>query len=382
MERRYSKFAKEIMTTGNIEQDKGQNVANGSQTWLEIQQQPELWPTTVARVRESIARLQLPTRLTDARVVLTGAGTSAYAATAVAAAWSRSTAVPSTDLLLATEHYMEEATVLVSLARSGNSPESMAVVERVHRLHPQVWHLAITCNPQGALAKSPLVNSIILDPRTNDQSLVMTSSFSNLLLAGLCLAKGDLMESVISDAATEAQRSLALINQKMRSLANSVEDRVLLLASSPLFGWAQEGALKVLEMTDGRFPVMAETYLGLRHGPMSFIRPSTRVICLLSSDPAARLYEKDLVRELRAKKLGYVVGICQEDCGDIKASQLFDELIPALLPQASDAFRTPFEILGPQLFGYHLSLRAGLNPDSPSPGGVINRVVQGIRIYN
>lgn len=376
------------MTTRDVEQGKEQqgkeqpSVVGAGHTWAEIQQQPELWPITANRVQEGITRLQLQSRLRNARVVLTGAGTSAYAASAVAAAWSRSMAVPSTDLLLATERNMEDATVLVSLARSGNSPETMAVVERVHRLCPEVWHLAITCNPHGALAKSPLVNSIILDPRTNDQSLVMTSSFSNLLLAGLCLAKGDLMDSMIATAAAEAHKKFALINEKMRNLAEGVEDRVLLLASAPLFGWAQEAALKVMEMTDGRFPVMAETYLGLRHGPMSFIRPDTQVICLLSSDRVAQLYEEDLVRELRSKKLGHLVGICRDADGQSGTLQLFDEVIPALLPQAPDALRTPFEILGLQLFAYHLSLRVGLNPDSPSPVGVINRVVQGVRIYN
>ena len=101
--------------------------------------------------------VKLQAKLKDARAVITGAGTSAYAAAVVAAAWPRSMAVPSTDLLLATERYMEDATVLVSLARSGNSPESMAVVERVHRFRPEVWHLAITCNSEGALATSRLV---------------------------------------------------------------------------------------------------------------------------------------------------------------------------------------------------------------------------------
>ncbi len=370
------------MTTSDIESgNEPHHAAVGTHTWHEIQQQPALWPTTAVRVREGIARLQLQARLANAHVVITGAGTSAYAAAALAAAWPRSIAVPSTDLLLATERYIEDSTVLVSLARSGNSPESMAVVDRVHRLRREVWHLAITCNPHGALATSPLVNSIVLDPRTNDQSLVMTSSFSNLLLAGLCLAKCDVMEPLIARAAAEAQLKFGVINQKMKELANRVEDRVLLLGSAPFFGWAQEGTLKVLEMTAGRFPAMAETYLGLRHGPMSFVGPNTPVICLLSNDRASRSYEEDLIRELRTKKLGYLVGICQ-DSVENTTWQLFDEVVPPLLPQAPDDARTPFEILGLQLFGYHLSVRAGLNPDSPSPSGVINRVVQGVRIYH
>jgi tagatose-6-phosphate ketose/aldose isomerase len=369
------------MTTSDIRWSSAQPSAVGAHTWFEIQQQPVLWPTTAVRVREGIARLKLQARLKDARAVITGAGTSAYAAAVVAAAWPRSMAVPSTDLLLATERYMEDATVLVSLARSGNSPESMAVVERVHRFRPEVWHLAITCNSEGALATSLLLKPIILDPRTNDQSLVMTSSFSNLSLAGLCLAKGGFMDQVIVSAAGGAHTAFAPINERMRNLTNRVEDRVVLLGSPPLFGWAQEGALKVLEMTAGRFPVMAETYLGLRHGPMSFVRPNTAVICLLSNDRAVRLYEEDLVRELRKKKLGYLVGICHDGDIDQTNGQLFDEVIPPLLPQAPDDVRAPFEILGVQLFGYHLSVRAGLDPDNPSPSGVINRVVQGLRIY-
>ena len=369
--------------TRNRERESQSQVAavDRNHTWLEIEQQPVLWPTTIVRVREGIARLHLQSKLQDARVVITGAGTSAYAAAAVAPAWPRSTAVPSTDLLLATERYAREADVVVSLARSGDSPESMAVVERIHRLRPEVWHLAITCNSRGALASSPLVNSVILDPRTNDQSLVMTSSFSNLVLAGLCLANEPLMGPLTARAAAQAQEKFVLIDKQMKELARGVEDRLLFLASAPLFGWAQEGALKVLEMTAGRFPVMAETYLGSRHGPISFVRANTMVICILANDPWSRRYEVDLVRELRAKKLGYLVGICGDGSEGDDSTQLFDVVIPALLPQAPDAVRTAFEILSLQLFAYHLSVQTGLNPDNPSPAGVINRVVQGIHIY-
>jgi tagatose-6-phosphate ketose/aldose isomerase len=110
---------------------------------------------------------------------------------------------------------------------------------------------------------------------------------------------------------------------------------------------------------------------------MSFVKADTLVVCLLSSDPLRRLYEEDLIHELRSKKLGYLVGIADPANPD----GLFDEIIPAILPQAPDALRTPYEIVIPQLLGYHLSLRVGLNPDNPSPGGVINRVVQGVRIH-
>jgi tagatose-6-phosphate ketose/aldose isomerase len=347
-------------------------------TWSEIGQQPELWPTTIYRVQEAAANLQLSKGFDRARVLITGAGTSAYAASAIASVWPEAISVPSTDLLIDTGRHLRNIDILISVARSGNSPESLAVIERIHRLRPEIVHLAICCNGSGALATSPLVQAIILDPRTDDRSLVMTSSFSNLVLAGICLIDPDAGRSSTQAACVGAAAKLDSIDRITGRIAALVQDRILLLASPPLFPWALEGSLKALEMTAGKFPVMAETYLGLRHGPMSFLRSDTLVLCLLSNEPSRRRYEEDLIRELRRKNLGYLVGItavCDGDPG------LFDTVLPPMLPTASDAFRTPFEIVAPQLLGYNLSMRAGLNPDSPSPEGVINRVVQGVHIH-
>jgi tagatose-6-phosphate ketose/aldose isomerase len=170
---------------------------------------------------------------------------------------------------------------------------------------------------------------------------------------------------------------LPAIDKECHRIAGRARDRIVVLSSSPLLGWARESGLKILEMTGGHFPVMTETYLGLRHGPMSFLRSDTLVLCLLSSDPVRRLYETDLIQELRSKKLGYSVGIAAA----VEHGSLFDDVIPAVLPEAPDDMRTPFEILIPQLLGYHLSRSLGLNPDNPSPNGVISRVVQGVTIH-
>jgi len=343
----------------------------------EILRQPLLWPVTLERVRSASERMQLKGKLQHARVLLTGAGTSAYAATAVASSWPRACAVPTTDLLVDAERYLMDVDAVISLARSGDSPESTAVVERVHALRPGILQLAIVCNEDGALSHSSLDGVIALDPRTNDQSLVMTGSFSNLVLAGLGLAQADAVAATVDELSAHATALLPEIDRACRRIADRTHDRIVILSSSPLLGWAREAGLKTLEMTAGHFPVVTETHLGLRHGPMSFVKSDTLVLCLLSNDPMRRRYEEDLIRELRAKKIGYLVGIV-----DPAASKgLFDEVIPAVTPHANDALRTPYEILGPQLIGYHLSLRIGLNPDNPSPNGVINRVVQGVRIY-
>ena len=346
-------------------------------TLQEILRQPLLWPITVESVRSASERLRLGVKLKDARVLLTGAGTSAYAAAGVAAAWPRARVVPTTDLLVDAERYLLDVDAVISLARSGDSPESTAVVELVRNLRPDILQLAIVCNEDGALSHASLDGLIVLDPRTNDQSLVMTGSFSNLVVAGLVLAQPDTVAAAASEFSERAAALLPNIDRACRSVAASVRDRIVILSSSPLLGWAREAGLKTLEMTAGRFPVVTETHLGLRHGPMSFVEADTLVLCLLSSDPVRRRYEADLIHELRTKKLGYLVGIADP----AEAEGLFDALIPAVAPHANDALRTPFEILGPQLLGYHLSLSVGLNPDNPSPDGVINRVVQGVRIY-
>jgi len=352
-------------------------------TLAEIIQQPVLWPTTLCHVQNASKRQGLEKVLKGSRVLLTGAGSSAYAADSIASAWPRSISVPTTDLLVDPNHYLPDIDVVVSLARSGNSPESVAVVDMVRKIRPQISHLAITCNADGALARSAVTGLIVLDPRTNDRSLVMTSSFSNMVLAGLFLAEaGDLLVNV-ERAIASTHSLLPDIQDKCCHVAARTKDRIVILSSSPLLGWAAEAGLKILEMAGGRFPTIVETYLGLRHGPMAFVRKDSLVVCLLSSDPLRRLYEIDLIRELRSKMLGCLVAITGsgQEVGSNEYGGLFDEIIPAIVPQAPDIVRTPFEILIPQLLGYYLSLSVGLNPDNPSPDGVINRVVQSFRIH-
>jgi tagatose-6-phosphate ketose/aldose isomerase len=135
--------------------------------------------------------------------------------------------------------------------------------------------------------------------------------------------------------------------------------------------------LKILEMTAGRVAVLAETFLGLRHGPMSFLDRDTLVLGLISNDPRRRLYEIDLIKELKTKHLGRLVCIAPSDF----SYDGLDAHSVALAPEIPDYLRTPFEIVFPQLLAYHMSLNAGLNPDSPSPSGVISRVVNGVKVY-
>lgn len=313
----------------------------------------------------------------DAELVFTGAGSSAYAGLAAQAGFINGRAAPTTDLLVEARPHFGPGGVLVSLARSGDSPESVAVVRRIQRLCPHVRHVAITCNAQGQLAQCSGVSPIVLDSRTNDRSLAMTSSFSNLAFAGMCLGRHKEISQHLRVVCDRVKGRLAELEERAAGLAAEPVSRAVILASAPMMGWAQEAALKILEMSAGRIPVMSETHLGLRHGPMSFLRTDALVLSILSTDPLRRRYEEDLLNELRAKQLGRIVAITSEDAPVAAAA----EIVPAMSGELPDHARTPFEIVFPQLLAYHLSLQAGLDPDNPSPGAVITRVVQGVRIH-
>jgi len=345
----------------------------GLLTKREIFQQPSCWLDTAERVRARKAKgLDL-----RGRVYLTGAGSSAHAATAIAASWLGSAAIPSTDLLLTGITESPEGDLLISLARSGDSPESAAVVAKLQRESPSLRHLAITCNVDGKLAHWPGVDVIVLDSRTNDRSLAMTSSFSNLLLAGVCLANVETIGSRLNAISERAARCLPELDEMAQYVAGVATERVAILAPPALIGIAREASLKLLELSGGRVVPLCETYLGLRHGPLSYLREDTVTVCFVSADEQSRRYEEDLLQELREKRLGHLVGIVPEGT----PRDLFDVVVPALAPDLPEPLRAPFEIVFAQLLGYHLSMRFGLDPDNPSPDGVINRVVQGVRIH-
>jgi tagatose-6-phosphate ketose/aldose isomerase len=342
----------------------------GEATWREIRQQPETWFDTLKRTRDAAFGELGP-------AVLTGAGTSAYAAMAIEAAWPGSRAVPSTELFLDFCEPLAGRGLVVSLARSGNSPESVAVVEKIRRARPEVRHIAVTANAEGRLANTAGVEALVLSERVNDKSLAMTSSFTNLVVAGLALARPEETAQAVPVLARAGEKLLCEHETTARRLAQPPPARLAALASAPLLGAAREACLKVLEMTAGKIATLAETYLGLRHGPMSFLEPETLVLCFVSSEVRRRRYELDLIEELRAKRLGRLVGLAPPEVD----GALFDLVITTEASSLADYLRTPAEIIFAQMLACHASLAFGLDPDNPSPAGVIHRVVEGVRIY-
>ena len=366
--------------TNGLELCSGTGQQRGVLTLAEIRQQPEVWPATL----ECVAACNLKPVVRERAAIICGAGTSAYAASAVAAGWTNALAIPTTDLLLYSKQELARLSphfaakgLLVSLARSGDSPESTGVIARTQKMFPDARHLAITCNQDGQLARLPRVKSIVLDPRTNDRSLAMTSSFSNLVLAGLGIAEGEVLAEQLPHIVDRVKKALNSLEMAAQKLASRRPTRVMVLTSAGLTPLGREACLKVIEMTAGRITALPETFLGVRHGPMSFLCPDALVLCVLSSDRDRRRYEEDLLRELKQKNLGHLIVVGPT----APASELGHVFVPAVAPDIPDHLRTPFEIVFPQLLAYYLSLASDLDPDNPSPDGVITRVVQRFQLH-
>lgn len=367
------------------------DAAGGGQTAREIAQQPTVWPQIDALVGSQRAALDaflnpLLARA-DLRIVLTGAGTSAFLGECLAPALLgkglRAEAVPTTDLVSGPLRFLQPVvpTLMVSFARSGSSPESTAAVALADQLVNDVHHLVITCNADGALYRMAQGRAdafaILLPDATHDRGFAMTTSFTSMLLTA-ALAFRVLTAGDTAAASNAASRVQAAELPLLQALVARQFQRVVYLGSNELRGLAREASLKLLELTDGRVVALFDSPLGFRHGPKTVVDADTLVVVLLSNDPYARRYDLDLLRELRNDgRAGRVLALS----GRADAELGSDGVVLEGAEQAADlALALPY-ILFCQSFALLQSLAQGIRPDTPSASGTVNRVVQGVTIY-
>jgi tagatose-6-phosphate ketose/aldose isomerase len=371
----------------------------GLNTATEIACQPELWKKTFKRVIEEKDGIDnfISKALKDEYpyIILTGAGTSAFIGEALAGTFQKKfgavcRAVGTTDIITHPENYFikSKTTLLVSFARSGDSPESVRTAVLARQYCDDIYELNITCNKDGALAKRITEKNsyvFLLPEETNDKSLAMTSSFSSMLLAGLLIAgikEIDRMDHVVSRICDLGNH---ILNEYLTGLKNIAEKdfkRMVFLGSGPLFGVAHESHLKVQELSNGEIICKYDSFLGFRHGPKAVVNDATVVVYLLSNNSYANLYELDLIRSVNATGAGeksVVIGN-QYDEKEFR----FDLAIrfPGNTDDIPEDFLSVFYVLPAQIIGFYKSLNLGLSPDSPSKSGSISRVVQGVKIYN
>ena len=364
-------------------------------TYREIRQQPAVWHAAydLLLARKGEIKAFIDKYLSAGyQIVLTGAGTSAYIGDALEPAlfntrFHGARSIATTDILTFPDFYFNSGSkvLLISFARSGNSPESVGAVKAVEQTAGSVAHIFITCNAEGQLAqtKGDNILTILLPPETNDLSLAMTSSYSTMLLSCALIAHIDELESQKEAIDTLSEHVAAAMDKyesSIKEMAARGFKRAVFLGSGSLKGVAEESRLKLQELTDGAVMCAFDSFLGFRHGPKAVVNSDCLVIYLLSPVPGIQRYELDLIRQIKSgSKVNASIIVCKEAPGiDPSNWDLCIELGKDNLPGCYGAVAYVFVA---QLLGFYKSLDCGLNPDSPSISGNISRVVEGVTLY-
>jgi tagatose-6-phosphate ketose/aldose isomerase len=361
-------------------------------TISEISHQPAIWREAAANVEAD--RQQLDAFLAplldrpDLRIILTGAGTSAFVGGVAAPELSRRLsrrieAVATTDLVSNPREFLAEnvPTLLVSFARSGNSPESVAATRLADECLSEVNHLIVTCDPTGQLNQEHQGREhsyvLLMPAGANDQGFAMTSSFTSMLLSVLLVLGGGDAHAV--EALITAADGIVNTGWDTISDIAALEcDRVVYLGSGPLTALARESALKLLELTAGQVVSYYDSALGFRHGPKSVLDERTLVVVFVSSDVYTRKYDLDILAELRtALDPARVIAIAPEGVITAEGSSVVFEGLGGL----NDSFLASVYVVVAQILGLAFALRVGTTPDNPFPSGTVNRVVKGVRLH-
>jgi D-galactosamine 6-phosphate deaminase/isomerase len=369
----------------------------------EISQQPATWREGYRRfvpiapsVERFLDQAGLNDRNTRFSVLLAGAGSSDYIGQSLCALLQQQwrcdvKAVPSTDLLTSMDEYLVAGNqyLWISFSRSGDSSEGVEVLRSALSRYSAIHHIVVTCNQHGQMASlfaghSNLL-SLVLDDQVNDRGLAMTSSFSNMILTGQSLAHVREMNRytpILEELAATAQRILPEAADVCARMVADGFSKVCFLGSGPLKAAAIESALKVLELTAGRVISFAESFLGLRHGPLSAIDSETLIVGFLSGDARRRAFELDLLQEICDKQLtAKCLAVLPTESESSAAQVAKNTLILPFSREITDLYRPPLDAIVGQLLGLFASVEHGLKPDSPSPQGAISRVVSHVRIH-
>lgn len=369
-------------------------------TTREIYQQPQVWQTAFENYKVQADEIAVFLNNIDEKydyikVILTGAGTSAYVGDTLLPYFRKIyderkwnfNAIATTDIVANPLAYLhkEVTTILVSFARSGNSPESVAAVDLAKDIVEELYQITITCAEEGKLAQQAHGderNLLLLQPApSNDAGFAMTSSFTSMMLTALLVFdKADLA------AKAEKISALMTLSQEVLDSAEAIQkmvfldyNRVIYLGAGPFFGLAHEAQLKILELTAGQVATMYESPVGFRHGPKSLVNEKTVVVVFGSTDSYTKLYDLDLVREVAGDEIARKVILLTDQKEDLEN---VEQVIFSSQQLADDVYRVfPYIVYG-QLFALLTALKVNNRPDTPSPTGTVNRVVQGVIIHS
>ena len=374
------------------------NEIGGFNTTTEIKQQPELWLDTLNIYKENLEAIEA--FLAEARamgegrlsIVFTGAGTSDYVGDTCAPYLRHAgdtklydfKPIATTDIVSAPRDFLnpDEPTVVVSFARSGNSPESLAAVQVAKSFVKNVKFINITCAPEGKLAVEAQGDAdqlTLLIPRANDKGFAMTGSYSCMTLLSTLIFDTASLEQKTAwvEAAAKLGEDVVARESEIAEFLSGDFNRVTYLGSGSFVGLAQEAQLKILELAHGLVATSWDSCMGYRHGPKSFVDDKTIVFVYMNNDEYTRQYDLDILNEINGDQIAAKTIAIQQD-GATKFDGTSFTLAGEVLPEGYLAL--PFVMVA-QVISLLNSVRVGNTPDTPSPSGTVNRVVKGVTIH-
>ncbi|KRK79057.1 SIS domain-containing protein [Companilactobacillus nodensis] len=371
-------------------------------TTREIQQQPDLWKEAYDNFvgnQDQVNNFldEIISNFPDKkiRVIFTGAGTSAYVGDTLRPYLNKVgdtshfnfETIPTTDIVSAPLDNLraDDPTILVSFARSGNSPESVATVELAEKIIKNLYQITITCAPEGHLAKKAKNedgNLLLLQPAgSNDKGFAMTGSFSCMTLtAALIFDQSVADKKPWIDAIVKMGQEVVSRESEIQAIADLDYDRIAYLGTGSLSGLTREAQLKVLELTAGQLTTIFDSSMGFRHGPKSYVNGKTVVFDFLSNDKYSRQYDVDILEEIKGDEIcKKVIGVGTSADNNFSGDNF---LIQAGLPDLPELYQALPDVMFAQTFALLSSIKVGNTPDTPSASGTVNRVVKGVTIHD
>jgi tagatose-6-phosphate ketose/aldose isomerase len=372
---------------------------NCAHTSAEIARQPEIWrrvcEVLTARKNDVSEFFKKTGNLKNLRIILTGAGSSSFAGEAAAYILGKVTglrceAIPTTDIVSAPASVLfpHIPTLLVSFARSGNSPESSGAVTYARSIVKELYETAILCDSTSTLAgltgESAKSLTLVMPEGANDQGFAMTSSITSMILACFAFFNIENLEEVCGNIkllAENVEKESRGLTGIARKWANRDYKRLIILGSGCCKGLAREAALKSTELTLGTVNANYDSSLGFRHGPKAAIKDDTLTVHFISADPFTAQYDGDLLKEINKQKRGNKVIALSPNALGLGVDE--EILIPAQgYSSGAELFCGIHYLVFCQLLAMFKSLELKLSTDNPALTGELTRVVSGVTIYN
>ena len=348
-------------------------------TVTEIAQQPEVWNTLadelLERKEEITAFMDKVLAEKELRIVTTGAGSSAFVGETflymlASELGIRTENVHTTDIISAPDATLFDVpTLLISYARSGESPESIAAVRFAKKRVKKLYNIVIVCDKESSLAKCgyEMEDSLVLDlpPETCDKGFAMTSSVSCMSIATWCLFHYKEMETYtgyVKAMAKAMEEQIDSLADMAGQIAQNDYRRIIWLGTGALKGLSREASIKSMELSDGYVHAGYDAPTGFRHGPKTVINDETLTVHFISNQEYSRKYDTDLANELiREKQHNLVVTVKPEETKGEITGEDYEVVyqIPAKLPRDSEmgAYRNEMVTIDSRALFY----RAGSN---------------------